>query len=636
MKLRVLLLAGSVLLLVLASLLLPAAAAAQGPKRLAVLELRGVFEREELSVLSDQLRQGALAALKGTAYTVMTRENMAVLARNMGIDLAECQEGAECEVDIGRNVGADLVMSGAVVRFGSKLTVTIKVHDTNTGTLLSSKGVRAANEDELYELLPPAATALLREGLGLGRRSGSRSSAPSTAQEGAIGEESSSFSLGSAVQEEVVRFESTPPGAVVLLDGDLLCSATPCRKRIEAGSYRVSMQMERYHPSTKDIDVKSGMSAVAVSLKPKFARLTVTTKPPGLAILLNGKKVGEAGLQGRELDPGAHELIVDERCYLRSGERVVLEEGQDRTVELVAKQRKAGLRVDVEDSAGNILDGRVWVDGKDLGDAPGPFELRLCSQKLEVRSAGAGTWSSALELQDNQVTKLQVVLGALPATALEALERDLRQGMAADEATVVGLYRESCDGGYQVACRWLQERDGQRPTLKRAGEFFAPYCDGGDPLACLVAGWSLTQKHAGTPSKEGPDPKRGASLISGACQQGYLRACVEFGRLHGSGVGVGKDESKVVQLFRKACDGGNMWGCANLGYMYVNGTGVAKDDRKAVQLFREACDGGNMRGCGILGYMYVNGTGVAKDESKAVQLYRKACDGGDMWGCKQL
>ena len=82
MKLRVLLLAGSVLLLALPSLL-PAAAAAEDTKRLAVLELRGVFEREELSVLSDQLRQGALAALKGTAYTVMTRENMAVLARNM-------------------------------------------------------------------------------------------------------------------------------------------------------------------------------------------------------------------------------------------------------------------------------------------------------------------------------------------------------------------------------------------------------------------------------------------------------------------------------------------------------------------------------------------------------------------------
>jgi hypothetical protein len=424
LKLRVLLLAGSVLLLGLVSLLLPAAAAAEDTRRLAVLELSGSLNRDVLSVLSDQLRQGALKALKGTAYEVMTRENMAIIARDNGIDLAACQDGAECEVDIGRSIGADIIISGAVTRVGSSMVASLKLHSTARGTLLDSQTVKSSNEEGLLDKLPASATALLHEGLGLGlgRRSRSRSAAPSTAKEGAIGEQSSSFSLGSSVQEEVVRFESTPPGAVVLLNGDLLCSATPCRKRVEAGSYRVSMQMERYHPASQDVVVKSGMSAVAVSLKRKFARLTVTTKPPGLAILLNGKKVGESGLQSRELDPGAYELLVDERCYLRSGERVVLKEGQDRTVEIVAKQRKTGLRVDVEDSAGNVLDGQVWVDGENLGDAPGPFELPLCSQKVEMKSAGAGVWSAALKLQENQITELPVVLAASPTAGERAMD----------------------------------------------------------------------------------------------------------------------------------------------------------------------------------------------------------------------
>ena len=76
-----------VLLLPLAALLLgpllspSSAPAEESTQRLAVLELRGAFERDILSVFSDQVRQGALSSLKGTGYEVMTREHMATSQR---------------------------------------------------------------------------------------------------------------------------------------------------------------------------------------------------------------------------------------------------------------------------------------------------------------------------------------------------------------------------------------------------------------------------------------------------------------------------------------------------------------------------------------------------------------------------
>jgi hypothetical protein len=136
-------------------------------QRLAVLELSGAFGRDILSVFSDQVRLGALTALKGTAYEVMTRENMAIMARSMGIDLAACQWGAECEVDLARNIGADLVISGGLTRVGATLIASLKLHDTEKGSLLATKSVRAATEDELFDSLPGAAAALIRAGLGL-------------------------------------------------------------------------------------------------------------------------------------------------------------------------------------------------------------------------------------------------------------------------------------------------------------------------------------------------------------------------------------------------------------------------------------------------------------------------------------
>ena len=84
-------------------------ASAAPTQRLAVLELTGTTDRAILSVFSDQIRQGALLAVKPLGYEVMTRENQAALATAMGIDLEACQDGAECEVELGRNIGADLV-----------------------------------------------------------------------------------------------------------------------------------------------------------------------------------------------------------------------------------------------------------------------------------------------------------------------------------------------------------------------------------------------------------------------------------------------------------------------------------------------------------------------------------------------
>jgi hypothetical protein len=218
LKLRVLLLAGSVLLLVLASLLLPAAAAAEDTRRLAVLELRssGEFSRSALNMLSDQLRDGALKATKGSSYEVMTRENMEVLARNMGIDLAACDDQGQCEVDVGKNVGADTVLSGEIGRFGSKLTLTIKLHNTHKGSLLNTETVRATTKDELFDSLSAAAATLVREGLGLGRRSGSRSSAPSTASISLAEPDPEPAPLTAVIIDaEPVKTPSPPPVSVI-------------------------------------------------------------------------------------------------------------------------------------------------------------------------------------------------------------------------------------------------------------------------------------------------------------------------------------------------------------------------------------------------------------------------------------
>ena len=133
-------------------------AAQLGNKRLAVLEFQGRnLDQDVLMTFSDTIRGGALQGIEGHGVVVMTRENMLVLLRDMGKQ--ECGEG-DCEVETARNIGADYVISGKVVRMEQSYVVTLKLHETKGGSLLSADAVEGSSQVELMRSLPERARQL--------------------------------------------------------------------------------------------------------------------------------------------------------------------------------------------------------------------------------------------------------------------------------------------------------------------------------------------------------------------------------------------------------------------------------------------------------------------------------------------
>ncbi|MBS2025068.1 MAG: hypothetical protein JST92_21930 [Deltaproteobacteria bacterium] len=91
--------------------------------------------------------------------TVMTKESMVVaLEAATG---GKCDD--ECEVDTGRKVGADGLVSGELVKVGSQLKLQLKLHDTKSGQLLSAGTASGANLQELEKSLETVGDQLLRE-----------------------------------------------------------------------------------------------------------------------------------------------------------------------------------------------------------------------------------------------------------------------------------------------------------------------------------------------------------------------------------------------------------------------------------------------------------------------------------------
>ncbi|MCB9526880.1 MAG: tetratricopeptide repeat protein [Myxococcales bacterium] len=140
-------------LLALLALLLTGAA----PPRLAVLELtdRAGLRPAEADYLTDLVR--AIAGRR-PGLLVLTRENIVELLPP-GADLAACE--ADCEVEIGRRLGADFVVSGEIVDFGGELRVLLRLHATRTGALLAGERAGALRLADLEAPLEAAAARLL-------------------------------------------------------------------------------------------------------------------------------------------------------------------------------------------------------------------------------------------------------------------------------------------------------------------------------------------------------------------------------------------------------------------------------------------------------------------------------------------
>jgi hypothetical protein len=126
--------------------------------RLAVLEFSGPLDDTVLMMLSDEVRGVALKAAAGHHCSVITRESMAVILKDMGL---QCQEG-DCEVETGRNIGADLVISGIVAKIEGTFVSTLKLHETARGALLASARATAPTALELIEAIKRSSAELFK------------------------------------------------------------------------------------------------------------------------------------------------------------------------------------------------------------------------------------------------------------------------------------------------------------------------------------------------------------------------------------------------------------------------------------------------------------------------------------------
>jgi TolB-like protein len=134
-------------------------------RTVSVLELRNKLQPREAvdtGYVADRLRAEVLSA--GIDAKVISRENMLVLLQAQGKQIADCE--GECEVETGRRIGADLVVSGEVLRVGESLKASLRLHETQSGTLVAAATAAATTPEDLDARLGATAAKAGARGMG--------------------------------------------------------------------------------------------------------------------------------------------------------------------------------------------------------------------------------------------------------------------------------------------------------------------------------------------------------------------------------------------------------------------------------------------------------------------------------------
>jgi hypothetical protein len=119
----------------------------------AVLELRNQveFKDTDVSNFTDKIRFAGADILPQKTHIIMTQESIIELLP-AGVDLSDCSN-AECEVEIGRKIGADYIVSGEIFKFEDDLRINLKVHNSFSGAFLGGKTASGTTKKLLEESL---------------------------------------------------------------------------------------------------------------------------------------------------------------------------------------------------------------------------------------------------------------------------------------------------------------------------------------------------------------------------------------------------------------------------------------------------------------------------------------------------
>ena len=218
---------------------------------------------------------------------VMTRENIIQLLTASGKKLEDCV--GNCEVETGRMLGADFIVTSRLTKVGTRYKLTMRMHETKSGVLLSSANASGTTVDQLDDSVQTAVEDLL--------------SPLAPAQK----------AKSQPLSQTLLLVQSEPTGATISLDGQVRGPAPLALERLKPGKHQLKAALDNYQTVTEDIDLPQDKTTrTTISLKPLEGSVTIASTEPVICSIA-GKivKIARSGVEVVRVPAGKQEVTCE-------------------------------------------------------------------------------------------------------------------------------------------------------------------------------------------------------------------------------------------------------------------------------------------------------------------------------------
>ncbi len=378
-----------------------ALSAEERKQKVAVMELEdknGIFAAASLEAATEILRSSLNTAGR---YIIIDKSRQAAEITKVVKELKkeswkECND-SNCRIQLGQALSADTMLRTSIAALGGTFSLTAELVDLAKEAVVKSEIINfEGSEQGLRKALEELAVRL----------SGGRAAFT----EGKTGEKFKPWEVGGG-NLTVVYFTSDPEKASVLLDGAFACS-TPCSKMLSEGQHEVVMAADYHVEKREKIQVRKTerKNEITWKLTPDYGWVTIQSTFAGVEVQLDGTLIGKTPITKYKVSRGPHEVTINNSCFLKAGENIVVERGQVKEVFLELKNREAGLEIYAKDEADNDIDAEVFLDKNSLGRTPLKTKVPLCAQQLEIVKEGKESMVQQVSFTEQEIKRFDVLL----------------------------------------------------------------------------------------------------------------------------------------------------------------------------------------------------------------------------------
>ncbi len=310
-------------------------------------------------------------------YNVISFEEATALADQYGATITMDCDDDRCLEAIAGAIDAPFIVNGEINNIAGRFIINISMLSVYEATTVKA----------VSEIAPDLGASIDLMGVIAARIAGRSDGGFSGGKEG-FSSENSNYNFTNQQQKFIVKFTSSPIGAVVFVDDQLVSQTTPGQKALSMGTHSVRMMKDLYHEYRGTITVTENGQVVEGELRPAFGYLTLTTTPTGIPYNIDGEAVGTTPVTRKQLSEGSHIISFGGDCYLETNGAVNIESGETKVVERLIEPRMAGISIEAVDSiTGMDLIADIY-SGQDLiGSTPFYGTIPLCNGTITLREA---------------------------------------------------------------------------------------------------------------------------------------------------------------------------------------------------------------------------------------------------------